>query len=226
MNRVCWARALTLPLTAALAGACYFGFGSAEAEAAGPQRGGGFDEGGYVYLTAPSFVLPFAEDDFIDLDPSFGYGFGGGYMFARGKLFKASVGGVLEHSVIFFDRYDFDEFGAHVIRFMPEARIGAGTNKVWGYGLFGAGVAGALWNWNADLGFLGDLRGRNSAPGFNVQVGGGVQGIVWNNLFIGGEVDLDFGLFFEGDDNDWANNADDDFGIYTVAFEVMIGWCF
>jgi hypothetical protein len=205
--------------------ALYLGLPEPEAEAA-RYRSGGFEEGGYIFLTPGSFVLPFSEHDFTDLDPSFGWGFGGGYMFARGKLFKATVGGVFEHTVLFLDRYDFNDFGAHVLRFMPEARIGLGSNKVWGYGMFGAGVAGALWRWHGDLGPFGGIGGGNSAPGVNVQVGGGVQGIVWKNLFLGGEVDVDLGLFFEGDGNDWANNNDDDFSIYQVGFEFMIGWYF
>jgi hypothetical protein len=209
-------------LTAAL----YLGLPEPEAEAARPQRSGGFDEGGYIYLTPGAFVLPFSERDFIDLDPSFGWGFGGGYMFARGRLFKATLGGVFEHTVLFFDRYDYNDFGAHVLRFMPEARIGLGSNKVWGYGLFGAGIGGALWRWHRDVPFFDDLDGRNSAFGVNVQVGGGVQGIVYKNLFLGGEVDVDVGLYFEGDDNVWVDNADDDFTLMQVAFEFMIGWYF
>lgn len=204
----------------------YLGLPQAQAKAASPQRGEGFHEGGYIMATPGSFVLPFAEDDFIDLDPSFGWGFGGGYMFARGKLFKATVGGVFEHTVVPFDDYDFNDFGAHVLRFMPEARIGLGTDKVWGYGLFGAGVAGALWTWDFEVPFVDDVRGRDSAPGFNVQFGGGVQGIVWKNLFLGGEIDFDLGLFYEGDDNDWENNADGDFSIFSVGFELTVGWYF
>jgi hypothetical protein len=206
--------------------ALYFALPESEAAAARPQKGGGFDEGGYIMLAPGSFVLPFAENDFTDLAPSFGWGFGGGYMFARGKLFKATVGGAFEHTVLFFDDFDYRDFGAHVLRFMPEARIGLGSNKVWGYGLFGAGVAGALWRWHNDVPFLDDIRGGDSAPGFNVQFGGGVQGIVYKNLFLGGEVDFDLGLFYEGDANDWANNNDDDFSIFQFAVEFVGGWYF
>lgn len=227
MHRPRAPRCLTLLVTPALAAAVYLGLPTAEAEAAKPNRGGGFDEGGYIMVTPGSLVLPFAEDDFnIDLNPSFGWGFGGGYMFARGKGFKATVGGVFEHTVLVFDDFDFNEFGAHVIRVMPEARIGGGSNKVWGYGLFGAGPGFAIWRWDYDVPWIDDIDGRDSAVGFNVQFGGGVQGIVYKNLFLGGEVDFDLGFYFEGDDDDWRNNDDDDFAIYQVGFEFLIGWYF
>ena len=219
-------RTSRLVFSSTLAAAAYLGLPLAEAEAAKPRRGGGFDEGGYIMGTPGSFVLPFAEDDFVDLDPSFGWGFGGGYMFARGKGFKATVGGVFEHTVLFFDRYDYYNFGAHTIRVMPEARIGGGSNKVWGYGLFGMGPGFALWRWHHDVPFFNDIDGRDSVIGLNVQFGGGIQGIVYKNLFLGGEVDFDLGYYFEGDEDDWRNNDDDDFAIYQVAFEFLIGWYF
>lgn len=226
MHHARWSRWLAPILTPALAAAVFIGLPQASAEAAKPQRGGGFDEGGYIMLTPGSIVLPFSERHFVDLDPSYGWGFGGGYMFARGKLFKATIGGVFEHTVLIFDDYNYRNFGAHVLRFMPEARIGLGSNKVWGYGLFGAGLAGTLWRWDNDLPFFDDRRGGDSAFGPNVQVGGGVQGIVYKNLFLGGEVDVDLGLFFDGDGNDWRGYNNDDFSFYSVAFEFNIGWYF
>ncbi len=231
MNRARGPRSLALALSPALAAAMVFGLSSSEAEAAGPQRGGGFDEGGYIMVAPGSFALPFGGDfdnNVYDLDPSFGWGFGGGYMFARGRLFKATVGGVFEHSLLIFDNVDFTDFGGHLIRIMPEARIGAGTNEVWGYGLFGAGPAGAIvvWDWNNNL-FCGNgnnlCHDSDGAGGFNVQFGGGVQGIVYKNLFLGGEVDFDFGFYFD-DNSSWRN--DNDFQIYQVAIEFLIGWYF
>jgi hypothetical protein len=237
MTRARGLRSLAPILTPALAILAYLGLPNAEAEAAPKNRGGGFDEGGYIMLTPGAFALPFGgnfddDGDFFDLDPGFGWGFGGGYMFARGPAFKATVGGVFEHSVLIFDNHDFREFGGHLIRVMPEVRIGAGSNKVWGYGLFGAGPAGALfvWDWDNDVfcGGVFDLDGcrdRDGAVGFNVQFGGGVQGIVYKNLFLGGEVDFDLGYYFD-DDNSWRGRDRDDFSIYQVSIEFMIGWYF
>lgn len=207
-----------------LVGLAWLGLPHNAAQAAPPQRGGGFDEGGYIMGSPGSLGLPLGEDDFPDLDPTFSWSFGGGYMFARGPLFKATVGGVFEHSLIILDDFDFDDLGGHILRFMPEARIGAGTNKVWGYGLFGFGIAGAILIWDDDLPFIDNDRDE-SWPGATVQIGGGVQGIVWRNLFLGAELDFDFGFFFE-DEDDFDINNDDDFAIHQVTIEFMIGWYF
>lgn len=199
----------------------------AQAHAAGPQRGGGFDEGPYIWIAPGAFGLPVGTDDFLDLDPTFGWGFGGGWMFARGRVFKATVGGAFEHTLLFFEDsdLDFDEFGGHVLRFVPEARIGAGTDKVWGYGLVGGGVAGVLVHVRHD-GPIFDLDEDRSAPGFSFQLGGGVQGIVYRNLFLGGEFDVDLGQFYEDDEDDFLFNDDDDFAIYQVTIEFLVGWYF
>jgi hypothetical protein len=237
MNRARGLRSLAPILTPALAILTYFGLPSAEAEAAPKNRGGGFDEGGYIMLTPGAFVLPFGgrfedrRNDFFDLGPGYGWGFGGGYMFARGPAFKATVGGVFEHSLLVFDNHDFRNFGGHLIRVMPEVRIGAGNNKVWGYGLFGAGPAGALFVWNWDDDFFCDVfdrrecRDRDGAVGFNLQFGGGVQAMITKNFFLGGEVDFDLGYYFD-DDNRWRGRDRRDFSIYQVSIEFMLGWYF
>ena len=220
---MCRARSGLLTTLAALA---FLTLPEAAAEAAGPQRGGGFDEGGYVWVAPGAVGLPVDVDDFWQLDPTFGWGFGGGWMFARGKLFKATVGGAFEHTLLFFDDADeFDDWGGHVLRFLPEARIGAGTNKVWGYGLVGAGVAGVLVHFRNNNPIF-DVDETRSAPGFNMQLGGGVQGIVYRNLFLGGELDIDLGLFYEDDGDEIPFNGDDDFAIHQVTIEFLIGWYF
>ncbi len=215
------ARQLSAVLGPTLAAALFVGL--PEAEAASPKRVGGFDQGGYIFLT-PSSVVPTERHhynpriDYIHArDPSFGWGFGGGGMFPVGRLFKATVGGVFEHTVLFFSK-DFSIGGGHIIRFMPEIRTGLGNDKVWGYGLCGAGIAGVFWH-TEHTGFIYDVgTTRYSGPAFNVQSGGGIQGIVWKNLFLGGEFDFDLG---------WGrHNYDRNFRVFTVAFEFMLGWYF
>lgn len=71
-------------------------------------------------------------------------GLGGGYMFAPGHLFKGTLGASFEHTVLMLDGYEVKDFGAHVIRVVPELRFGLGGNRVWAYGLVGAGFASTL----------------------------------------------------------------------------------
>jgi hypothetical protein len=228
MHRAFTPRCLVPALTASLCAAVYLGLPEAEAQAAPPQKGGGFDEGGYIMGVPGGIGLPLITDDFYDLNPTFGWGFGGGWMFARGKYFKATVGGSFEHTLLLFDTnldLEFDDWGGHVVRIIPEARIGAGTNKIWGYGLMGAGPAFAIVHWRNNNPVLG-FDTSEWAPGFNMQLGGGVQGIVWKNLFLGGEFDFDLGFFFEDRANEFGFNNDDDFAIHQLTVEFLVGWYF
>jgi hypothetical protein len=188
------------------------------AEAAPPQRGGGFDEGGYIQGSPGPIAVRIADDDFgdpDDIDPAWPWSFGGGWMFARGPLFKATLGGAFEHQLLFFRDVDFDDFGVHSLHFLVESRIGAGTNKVWGYGLMGLGPGVTVVN------IRNPTFGRtDAAPGFNMQLGGGIQGIVYRNLFLGGEIDFDLGFYFDDD------YLDDDFSYHMMSIEFLIGWYF
>ena len=210
---------LLYSLVPMLAAVGVFVLPEAEASAAGPQKGPGFHEGGYIMGTPGSIGIPVVTDDFYDLDPTFGWGLGGGWMFARGPLFKATVGGAFEHHLMIFDTdLEFDDFGGHIVRFLPEARIGVGNDKVWGYGLAGGGFAGAIVHWRNDNPFF-DVDRSEFAPGFNLQLGGGVQGIVWRNLFL-------LAFYFEDDANDFDFDNDDDFAVHQISIEFVIGWVF
>ncbi|PRQ02366.1 hypothetical protein ENSA5_23830 [Enhygromyxa salina] len=224
MGYASWSRHLPA-LVPALAAVIYLGLPQAEAEAAPPSGEGFNDGGGYITFTPGALVLT-AERDFTDVNPSYGWALGGGYMFAPGSLFKGTIGVGFEHNVLMLAGYKFGDFGAHVLRVMPEARLGLGGDTVWGYGLIGAGFASTLWHWDLDLPFLEGLSGSRSAAGLNLQAGVGLQGFVYNNFFIGGEVDVDVGFFHEKDIVDWGKNDDRDFSLYQVSFELTLGWHF
>ncbi|WP_146660440.1 hypothetical protein [Enhygromyxa salina] len=196
-----------------------------EAEAS-PPPGTGFNEGGgYITITPGALVLT-GEHDFTEVNPSYGWGVGGGYMFAPGRLFKGTIGVGFEHNVLMLDGYRFKDFGAHAVRLMPELRLGLGGNTVWVYGLVGAGFAATAWSWDADIGFLDRPRGRDSASGLAVQAGVGMQGFVYKNFFLGAEVDFDAGFFYEKGGGNWGNNNDDTFSLYQVGIEFTAGWRF
>lgn len=158
-----------------LAGSFFVGIVSCPALAeASPDR---FDEGGYL-LVSPG-ILGVELDGF-----GFGYqfGVGGGYMWAPDRVFKIAFGGTFEHYI------PNPSVRGMNFRFLPEARIGGGIDRVWGYGLVGAGFA-LLANPNSG--------GPDVYPGFDFEVGGGVQVLVVKRFFVGGEHDVDI-QFFNG----------------------------
>ena len=49
---------------------------------------------------------------------------------------------------------------------------------------------------------------------------------MWTAVWVVLAMAFDVGLYFEGDENDWRGNNDDDFTIVSVAIEFLIGWYF
>lgn len=225
MHREPWSRRIPLIITPALVAAAYLGLPQADAAAAEPGVDG-FNAGGASFTIAPAALVLSDHHDFVGMDPSYGWGFGAGYMFAPGGLFKGSIGGTFEHNVLFLDDYRFGDFGAHTIRAMPELRLGIGNNRAWAYGLMGAGLGATFWKWNSSVPGFDGTSGKDMATGLSLQVGAGVQALVSRRFFIGGEVDLDAGFVRETNPDDWRLNDDDNFSMYQVSFEFIIGWKF
>lgn len=183
-----------------------------------PQGGGGFDEGGYIQGSPGVVGIGVGQDDFNrDFQASWPWAIGGGWMFARGPLFKATIGGAFEHHVMFFDRADFRDFNGHSLHFLAESRIGAGTNKVWGYGLMGVGPGVTVLNWDNAI-----FDNNQTFGGVNFEIGAGVQGIVYRNLFLGGEFDFDLGYYFDKSNRIYDN----DFAYHTGTLKFLMGWYF
>lgn len=191
-----------------------------EAEAAGPRhRGeGGFDGGGYVQF-APGVVGIGVPGPGFDRDyrMSWSGAFGVGGMFARGP-FKATLGLAIEHQAMFFNHADFRDTRGQSLHFLAESRLGAGTNRVWGYGLIGFGPAMTL---------LHGVEPRSPATlgfgGLDLELGGGVQGMVTRHFFLGGEFDIDHGFYF---DNARTYFDRSNFAYHTMTLKFMLGWYF
>lgn len=185
------------------------------ADAAPRRRGGsGIHQGGFIYGSPGFLALPVEDDEIADLDPSWQWSFGGGYLFTPGRAFKASIGGAAEHMLLNFDCCGFE---GSQLRALFESRIGGGTNRVWGYGLVGMGFG--LNFYDEDLN--GPSDDLEVDPAFAFQLGGGVQGIVWRNLFLGGELDFDFTVGFDDD-----RFGDDEYEVHTFGIKFIIGWYF
>lgn len=197
------------------------GLAAPEADAARPQNrgGGGLDGGGYAQF-APGVVgvgVPGLGFD-RDYRMSWAGAFGVGGMFVAGP-FKATLGVAIEHHVMLFDRFSFSDNRGQSLHFLAESRLGAGTNRVWGYGLVGFGPALTLLH-GAEGGFAGATLGFG---GVNLQLGGGIQGMVARRLFLGGEFDIDHGFYF---DNARAYFDRSDFSYHTMTLKFLIGWYF
>jgi hypothetical protein len=183
-------------------------------------RGGeGIHQGGYIYGAPAIIQLPIEDDDYADLDPTWGWGFGGGYLFEPANYFKIAVGGSFEHTIYNWDDVDNDDASGNMLRLTGELRIGGGTNKVWGYGLIGPGLALSIVD--VHRGPFEDYDDTDA--GFNLSVGGGVQGAVWRSLFLGGELDFDLNFFPNDEDGPYWDN---DYEIHQLWIKFIIGWYF
>lgn len=198
-----------LPLAAVAALAW---LGTTSTAQAAPRRGDGIHQGPYIYGSPGPLAIPVDTDDFPDLNVTWQWNFGAGYLFNPTRAFMISVGGSIEHTIYNFEA---DDIGGIQFRFMPEVRIGGGTRRVWGYGLLGVGPGFSYVNWDA-----GPFDDRDDADGLiALQFGGGVQGAVWRSLFLGGELDIDFVFIFDGE-------SDGDSSMIILGPKFLIGWYF
>lgn len=195
-------------------------FAPSTAHAFKPPIQDGFDGGGYIF-GAPPFLAgwDYADDDDFndDGDITFQWGFHGGYMGKNVKGFKWSAGGALEHTYLDHDNRFVD---ANQLRILGEARLGGGNDWIFGYGLVGLGFGATFWDYDCNGNGCGNFDNDDSEPGFQFQIGGGVQFIVWRNLMVGGELDIDLGFY----DCDFC--ADDDLAIVVGGLKALVGWYF
>lgn len=182
-----------------------------------PHRGGGLDGGGYIQLAPGVVGVALGQDDFRDdYRMTWTGAFGAGWMLSAGP-FKATFGGAIEHHGLIFDRTSFRDFKGNSLNFLGEMRLGAGSNRVWGYGMVGLGPSLTLLDWNDPL-----YSGTQAFSGLDFQFGGGIQGMVARRFFLGGEIDFDNGFYFDAD----RRLDDDDFTYHTMTLKFLLGWYF
>lgn len=199
-----WIRTVRIGSAAALL--CLLG---TTASAADPPK---LDKGGHVYLAPGLFYIPVGDSDTADaFDASYQWGLGGGYFFRRRALMM-EVGGALEHIIANFDDCDRSDCRGGMVRAQPEFRIGAGNDRIFGYGRVAAGVAYSFAE--VDLGIA---DAESDDLGFNFGFGGGASFLVWRGLALGAEANVDFAFF----DDDHLVEA-----VHTFGLKAMVGWYF
>ena len=202
-----------------------------------PPSGSGSSDGvaGYVYLSPGIIAAPLGDDDFEDVSGvSYQWGVGGGAVFRPKGRFGLGIGLGIEHMPVNVDE-DLDDFcGAlgncdidgHVVRFVPELRLGAMLEKVFVYGMISPGLGLAFARVSGTA--LGqDFDEDDVDPGFNLGLGAGVQGFVWRSLAIGGELGVDLGFYAEDEDDDvFIDPNDEDFQAHTLDIKILVAWYF
>jgi hypothetical protein len=186
----------------------------AVANAAPPKQPTELHEGAYFQVSPGIAAAVVHERGFAhDARWAWPWSIGAGRMFTRGPRFKATVGASLEHRVFFIE-----DVGAHGVHALLESRIGAGSRRVWGFGLIGIGAAGTI----LDFGFIQRFGPDMDAfAGLALQFGGGVQALIGRRFFVGGELDLDLGYYFP----DKRTNLNR-FHYHTLTIELTLGWYF
>jgi len=208
------------------------------AEAAPPTGPGDARVNGYVYGAPGIIAFPVGDDDFEDVaEVSYQWGLGGGVLIRPKGVFAVGVGLGLEHMPVNVEEDVDDVCGAlgdcdvtgHVLRLLPEVRLGAALEKVFVYGVVSPGL-GLTFARVRGTALGQDFDEDDVDPGFNLGLGGGVQGFVWRRLTVGGELGVDLGFFAEDDGDDdeiqIAPGGDDDYGAFSLDIKLLVGWWF
>ena len=116
---------------------------------------------------------------FMAPDPS------GGYVWRPDRLLRMSVGASFEHAPL---RFTDSSYSGEEFRFLPVLRLGAGSDRFFGYGAAGAGV-GLL-----AVGVPGALADEERI-GLDLKLVSGAQMVVWRDLFLEAAASFDLASY-------------------------------
>lgn len=199
-----------------LACTCAFAFGASLATPGQAHAGGErWQELAWVYASPLLLAVPLAQRDFIELDATWQWSIGGGYMLQPLPKLWIMPGGSFEHTIL---NPSTAVGRGSQFRIQPEARIGSGFDRLFIYGLAGFGLA--LTHTRVQ-GVTGDEIVRRTNGGFNLQVGAGALFNVWDALSIGGELDADLS---------WNRYSQCEtpcgFAVHTLGIKAVVGYQF
>lgn len=191
--------------------------GGPEDQVALDGRGPGFWPGLYIYASPALFTTPIAtSDEILTRRISYRWGLGLGYLWRRDR-FMAALGLGFSHVPVSLRPNsgrcaELGCFSAHDLLLDAELRIGGGGPRVVGYALLAPGLA---------LGVSQDEVGRQLTPGFGLDFGVGVWGLVWRGLFLGGEALVTPTVYAGSVTNFHASTTHVGF-----ALRLLVGWHF
>ena len=221
-------KAIVVPALAAL---CWLAL-PCLAQAAEPESPR--DGVGYVYLAPGIVSIPLGDDDFADLvDVGYEWGVGGGLMLSPGDKLGVGLGLGIHHAPLNLDEDVTNWCGPvdcdasfHLVRILPEIRIGGAFNRLFAYGYVAPGLVIASGKFSASAPGI-TVESEDTDAGFNLGLGGGVQVAVWQGLFVGGELGANLGFMGDPDDDEIAvGDAGDAYGAHMLNLRVMVGWAF
>lgn len=177
--------------------------------AAKPRTGHAHGFNGGAYLTVSGMTSVSLESGHHDrIGGSFRTA--SGYLWALPSQVKLYVGGGFQHRVL----KQGEQYGvSRETGVFAMARVGRGTNNLWGYGLFGVGA---------------EIRVDSPPPSdpspfvdpyfvVSVEAGGGVAARLWRGFFVGGELTFETGTDFYG-------GVADELSFFNA--RVVTGWAF
>lgn len=176
----------------------------------------------YLYGSPALFAVPLGDDsttDVIDVSYQWGLGLGGVFAVGDRKNVGIGIGFGFEHNpaTIDSDYCVLSDCAIHAFRLLPELRIGGIVDQLYAYGVVAPGL-GIVHVVN-DVPFFPTYE--DTDYGFNFGFGGGVQYIVWEGLFVGGELGFDVGIYIDDE-----RPIDDDYGVYLMDLKALVGYNF
>ncbi|MGH1346379.1 MAG: hypothetical protein ACRBN8_32730 [Nannocystales bacterium] len=133
----------------------------------------------------------------------------GGYLWSFPNRLKVSVGGGFKHRTMHLGaRYG----PSYESGWLAVVRVGAGTDRLWGYGLLSPAITMRSDPPTVEGGF------SDAGGVLAFEAGGGVAAVVWRGLFVGGELTLDMG--------GWEALPRPEEGLIYLNARFVTGWSF
>jgi len=161
--------------------------------------------GAYVLVAPGTAQLRLQNRGYPRMRVAWAWGLGGGYVWRPDRLLRLSVGASFEHAPL---RFADSSYSGQEFRFLPVLRLGAGSDRFFGYGAVGAGVGLLVVD-------VPDVLADEERIGLDLKLATGAQMVVWRGLFLGAEASFDLAFYggrrgaatLPGEENDFRTDG-------------------